>query len=272
MIFVDSHVHIYDCFDVDYLFDAALMNFQMAAKQKGTTHQASFVLLLTEGATEDWFHDVLKNSGRDGQGKKEISANWVGLFSEDLDSLTVFQNNCAESEMHLVGGRQVVTREKIEVLALYCTDFITDGLPLDETVDAVQRHGGIPVLPWGVGKWMGKRGGIIQRFLSTHPEKHIFLGDNGGRPRFWPTPNLFHLANKRGVTVLPGTDPLPIPAEAARVGSYGFCLDEKTIHGDSPVNCLKNALLSGDPSLSTFGGLLDNRLFLLNQLRLRFAS
>ena len=174
--------------------------------------------------------------------------------------------------MHLVCGRQIVTSEKIEVLALYCTDAIKHGLSLDETVRYVKHCGGIPVLPWGVGKWIGERGKVIRGYLFNHSERLLFLGDNGGRPRFWPTPDLFHYARKRGVPVLPGTDPLPIPEEAARVGSFGFYLDDKKDHDDSPVNYLKNALLSGQEPFFSYGCLQSTSLFVLNQLRMRFSS
>jgi len=272
MIFVDSHVHIYDCFDVDVLFDSALNNFQAVAEQYKTTQEISFVLLLTEGATEDWFHNVLTDIESDELGSKKISSQWSGLYSEKAGTLTVYRNDSPEEKIEIVAGRQVVTREKIEVLALFCQKRIAHGLSLAETVSAVERSGGIPVLPWGVGKWIGKRGEIIKQFLSDHLSKRPYLGDNGGRPLFWPTPDLFYFARKTGVVVLPGTDPLPIPAEAERIGSYGFYLDEKKTYNDSPAMYLKNALLSQEEEFVPFGRLLSSRLFFLNQLRLRFFS
>lgn len=271
LIFVDSHVHIYDCFDVDFFFDSALKNFQAAAAQQTTVQPVSFVLLLTEGAAEDWFHAMGASMGRDAREGVKISAKWKGLYSEEPGSLTVYRHESPDERIHLVGGRQVVTREKIEVLALYCTKIITDGLSLDETVNAAEQCGGIPVLPWGVGKWVGKRGKIIRRYLAAHPERRLFLGDNGGRPLFWPTPTLFQFARTRGIAVLPGTDPLPLPSEAARVGSYGFYLEEKMTHRESPVIYLKNALRSREKIFSPFGGLQSSRLFFINQLRLCFS-
>jgi hypothetical protein len=271
LIFVDAHVHIYDCFDVGFLFDSALKNFQAAAAQQAAVQPVSFVLLLTEGAAEDWFQVMLASIAQDVRESVKISAKWTGLYSEEPGSLTVFRHESPDERIHLVGGRQVVTREKIEVLALYCTKTITDGLSLDETVTAIEQCEGIPVLPWGVGKWVGKRGGIIKRYLVAHPERRLFLGDNGGRPQFWPTPALFHFARTRGVAVLPGTDPLPLAAEAARVGSYGFYLEEKMAHRDSPATYLRNTLRSQEIKFTPFGGLQSSRLFFMNQLRLRFS-
>ena len=271
MIFVDAHVHIYDCFDVDFLFDSVLKNFQAAAAQQAAVQPVSFVLLLTEGAAEGWFQVMLASIAQDVRESVKISAKWTGLYSEEPGSLTVFRHESPDERLHLVGGRQVVTREKIEVLALYCIKTIADGLSLDETMHAVEQCEGVPVLPWGVGKWVGNRGRIIKRYLVAHPERTLFLGDNGGRPLFWPTPALFHFARKRGVAVLPGTDPLPLPAEAGRVGSYGFYLEEKMAHRDSPATYLRNALRSPGKKISPFGCLQSNRLFFMNQLRLRFS-
>ncbi|MBU0664981.1 MAG: hypothetical protein KJ990_10610 [Proteobacteria bacterium] len=189
-----------------------------------------------------------------------------------MESLTLFRNDFPEEEIHVVAGHQVVTMENIEVLALFVRQGLPNGLSLHETVDRVKELGGIPVLPWGVGKWFGKRGKIIKEFLVNHEKGNLFLGDNGGRPCFWPTPNLFNLAEKTGVVVLPGSDPLPFPSEALRVGSFGFSLQENSLHGDSPTKCLKNALLSPNVTISPFGCLQENRLFFLNQFRLRRIS
>ncbi len=271
MIFVDAHVHVYDCFDIDLLLDSALSNFQEAAQQNRTAQKPlSYVLLLTEGKTESWFQTL--STTLDANRQCKITERWSAVDRGDVESLTVFRNDVPEKEIHIVAGRQVVTMENIEVLALFVKQGLTNGLPLHETVDRVKELGGIPVLPWGVGKWFGKRGEIIKDFLVNYGNSNLFLGDNGGRPRFWPTPNLFNLAKKTGAVVLPGSDPLPLPSEAQRVGSFGFYLDENSPQVDSPTKCLKNALLSPKVTISPFGCLQDNRLFFLNQFRLRSLS
>lgn len=271
MIFVDSHVHAYDCFDSDLLLDSALNNFQEAAKQHAIVHQPlSYVLLLAEGKKESWFQSLSATFETHRQGKKIV--RWSAVDSGEENSLMVCRNNSPENKIHVVAGRQVVTMENIEVLALFMKQPLPDGLPLPETVARVIQLGGIPVLPWGVGKWQGKRGRIIKKFLMHHESGHLFLGDNGGRPHFWPTPNLFAMAGKKGVVVLPGSDPLPLPGEALRVGSFGFYLHENSLYGDSPTKSLKSALLSPKVTISPFGCLQKNRLFFLNQFRLRLHS
>jgi hypothetical protein len=273
MIFIDSHVHIYDCFEVDLLLDSALSNFQTAASHHNTTGQPSFyVLLLTERENDNWFQRTLATVAARDQENGSISENWCATKAEDPDSLMVFRRDSADNRMYVVAGRQVVTKEKIEVLSLYSQEGIRDGIPLAETVNTIEQQNSIAVLPWGVGKWIGARGKAIETFLSAHKTGGLYLGDNGGRPSVWPTPTLFRLAEKKGVAVLPGTDALPLKGEACRIGSFGFFLNDALSPEEDPTSYLKKTLLSQEQAIVPFGRLQKNSLFLSNQLRLRFLS
>ncbi len=272
MIFVDGHVHIYDCFDVDLFLDAALNNFQKAAKQYESTGQASsFVLLLTEGKNENWFKQSLALLDKKDQKNENISANWRLAKTGNPHTLMAYRNKSPETNIHLVAGRQLVTNEKIEVLALYAQNSISDGLSLIETVAAIQQENAIPVLPWGVGKWIGARGKIIEAFLAAHETGILYLGDNGGRPSLWPRPTLFCLAEKKGIAVLPGSDALPLKSETRRVGGFGFYLDDALSQEKDPCTFLKHVLLSQKAPIVPFGHLQKNYLFMMNQLRLRLS-
>ncbi len=271
MIFADGHVHIYDCFEVDLLLDSALMNFQTAARNAGALESA-YVLLLTESKAESWFRNTLTGLHQDPDERNKISGRWYGTFSEESCSLEATSREFPDEKLYIAAGKQLVTSERIEVLALFCGEMIDDGLSLADTVQTVQKQGGIPVLPWGAGKWFGTRGAVIESFLRDHGQGILFVGDNGGRPRLWPTPKLFSKARQRGVAMLPGTDPLPLPGEAQRVGSFGFYLKEDASLAGSPVTCLKRALLSGKTAVKPYGNLLHTGTFLLNQFRLRFSA
>ena len=61
----------------------------------------------------------------------------------------------------------------------------------------------------GFGKWIGRRGAVLQKLLATHNYPYLFLGDNSGRPSFWSKPHYFQLAKKQAIRILPDTDPLP---------------------------------------------------------------
>ena len=53
----------------------------------------------------------------------------------------------------------------------------------------------------------------------------FFLGHNGGRPRFSPSPAAFRLAAKLGIRILPGTDYLTLPGQVERVGRRGAVVE-----------------------------------------------
>lgn len=267
MILIDAHVHIYDCFDLDLFFDSALTNFQKAATDQGLGSQPfSAILFLAEGTSCHWFQDQAEKCQTD---RHADSSGWTMIHNGDGLSLTACRHDYPEGKIHLVAGRQIVTAEKIEVLGLCCNSRVDDGLPLTATVDAIRQINGIPVIPWGVGKWFGQRGKILQHFLTAPPEKGLFLGDNGGRPSFWPTPTLFHLAGKKSIPILPGTDPLPLPHEAARVGSFGFFMDQPPPAPGSLASIVRDLLLTKQMAIHPFGRLQKVSRFFMNQLQIR---
>ena len=273
MIFVDSHVHMYDCFDVETLLDSASDNFQQASAHYNSTGKGSvYVLLLTETKNENWFEHTLRALQSEDTDTTDISKNWRITGSENPDVLIAKRCDSVETRIYIVSGFQIVTKEKIEVLALYSRQRISDGLSLTETIDHIVTENAVPVLPWGAGKWLGERGKTIETFLNNSGKVLFYLGDNGGRPGLWPTPTLFSSAKKKGVSVLPGTDALPLENETGRAGSFGFFLKDTLVQGEDPGNYVKNVLLSQELTVSPFGRLQKNSQFLFNQLRLRFSA
>ena len=119
--------------------------------------------------------------------------------------------------MHLFPGSQVVTRERLEVLALMTCERPGDGAPLDATVARIREAEGVPVIPWSIGKWWGRRGRVLRAFLASPGEGPLLLGDSLMRPAGWPAPAPFRLG-----PVIAGTDPLPLPGEEGLAGSYGI--------------------------------------------------
>jgi len=268
MIFVDAHVHIYDCFDIDFFLDSAWDNFRECTEQyAGKEKPSAYVLLLAASRKEKWLQALLDKIEESDQDPGKITSGWQYSSCSGEGAFILSRRDRPQEKLHLVAGRQIVTRERIEVLALFCTRNIADGMTFSQTMEAVWKADAIPVLPWGVGKWFGRRGRMIRDFLRE-AKQNIFLGDNGGRPRIWPTPDLFSVAREKSVSVLPGSDPLPLPHEAARVGRFGFSLDGKE-HENDPLPYLKSVLQSGSPSITPYGRLQGNWAFLVNQIRLK---
>ncbi len=268
MIFVDSHVHIYTCFDLELFFNSAQKNFQEVSKRSGSASgNIHFALLLTEDSSSNWFNDISEKIKEKG-GKSLSSGSWnINLAGED--SLYVKGNTEPSLLIQVIAGRQIVTAEKIEVLALLRNCSIPNALPLEDTIEKVIENDAIPVIPWGAGKWLGNRGKIITDYFLTLRSKPVFLGDNGGRPKFWPSPQLFEVTRKRGDYILPGSDPLPLKQEVNRVGSVGFFFDNQDSEPEDLAEYLREYLRSGNHSLQYFGDLQKNSTFFKNQLLLR---
>lgn len=267
MILVDAHVHIYDCFQLSDFFDTAARNFRATANQlsQDATNPFTALLLLSEGTNSCFFSRLKVNANRGKQIGEWTLARTGEPYSMRLE-------NISGQVLYLVAGRQIITSEKLEVLALITDIQFPDGLSLAETIKKVTEAGAIPILPWGVGKWLGKRGKIVREFLENYQGANIFLGDNGGRPRFWPTPRLFNLGRTKGIINLPGSDPLPITRDSSRVGSYGFYLMNWPIPYSKPAQSIKEILLQRKSPPHPYGSLLPIMKFFSNQRQLFLAS
>ncbi len=99
---------------------------------------------------------------------------------------------------------------------------IPDGLPAVEVIRRVIEAGGIPVLAWSPGKWLFARGRLVRDLIASDQGRILRLGDTTLRPTLWPAPRLMKLAHERGMTVIPGSDPLPLAGEERYAGTYGF--------------------------------------------------
>lgn len=206
---VDAHVHVHPLFPLEAFLEGALENFRTAAGRLGLT--ATGCLVLAEMAGSGWFRKAPGTVGA-----------WT-LASIGEEHSLVARRSTGES-LVVVAGRQIAVRERLEVLALGRDVEIPDGLPLDETLRRVRESGALPVLPWGFGKWSGRRGALVVATLAR-PGGELYLGDNSNRLQLAGMPRLLREAGQRGVLVLPGTDPLPFPSHAGRAGSFGFVLE-----------------------------------------------
>ena len=261
MILCDGHVHIHDCYPIDAFLSATFDNFTVVSnKACKETEGARFVLWLTESAGMDKFTELLEINGKD---KHRSNGIWRVRATQDTIS------SIAESdrgELILIAGRQIVSAEKIEILALGTREQIADGAPLTETIEQTVSIGALPVVPWGFGKWIGKRGKIVEQVLKT--SENLFIGDNGGRIAGFSEPGLFRLARNRHIPILPGTDPLPFPYEYKRVGSYGW-LQGGSLNDSRPGESLKDRLRNSRRATSCFGSLQNAGKFIQNQTRMQ---
>ncbi len=120
---------------------------------------------------------------------------------------------------YVMAGRQIVTSEKLEVLALTADPDIPDGTPATEALAAIRAGGALPVLCWSPGKWAGERGRLVRELIENGSPSDFVLGDTTLRPNGWRVPPLLEFGRARGFRVIQGTDPLPFAGEEARLGT-----------------------------------------------------
>lgn len=263
VVLVDAHVHVYPNFKPSLLFSSAYGNFACHAKLHGSGAAAwQGILMLSETSACNWFAQVhaAATASFDGWSVARIAG----------DDLTLSVTGPAQQRLLIIAGRQVNSREGVEVLTLATGADVGDGATLDETIRGGVEAGAVVILPWGAGKWLGSRGKLVARTLAEN-KAGVFAGDNGGRPWLWPRPAVFAAAERRGRPVLSGTDPLPIAGHESRVGRYGFIM-RGALDETRPGSDLRQRLLGSTvESLQPFGRCESVHGFALSQLRLRLA-
>jgi hypothetical protein len=167
----------------------------------------------------------------------------------------------------VVAGRQIETREGLEVLALGTAQRFEPDMGFEEALRAAVEADAVAVVPWGFGKWWFRRGRLLDRVLRSPPVA-FQLGDNAGRPVAATEPRHFRAARSQGMAMLPGSDPLPLLGENDKVGRYGFVLDHAPTSG-RPANELKDALRSLTDSPRPFGRRERFVRFCLSQLAMQ---
>lgn len=235
MVFFDSHVHIYPDYSLDILFDSFWSN------------STSFA----------------------GAGDYRVMAVMLRSFQDSLSGLLAsfspsawkicegpegsFAARSGEREIIILPARQVAAREKIEALGIFGEKAVPDGLPLDETIRRLSDSGYLPVLAWGLGKWLFKRSRFVRSAIDgASSVRDLMLGDSALRPSFWGTPLPMRLAAGKGLRIIHGSDPLPVKGDEANAGRYASLLNAD-VNPSAPASSLLNLLLSEDTVVTAVG-------------------
>ena len=221
MLLLDAHVHVYPEYDRAVLLGSALRHLSARA-----TPGDALALVLVEREGVDVFGEWEAGKGLpDGWTATAIDPTAVRLRYDRGGVMTVF------------AGRQVACAERLEILGVCTRAPVPDGVSCEEAVAALRASGGVPVLAWGVGKWLFKRAKLVRSLLAAHAPDALPLCDTSLRPVFWPRP-----AAMRGVRpVLCGSDPLPRLGEERQAGRYA-CAVPVDIAGPNPSALLRGAL------------------------------
>jgi hypothetical protein len=264
-LLIDAHVHVHDCFPLDTFFEQAHRNFEQAVREHGW-EPALGVLMLTESAGVDWFGRLAGTAAGSPVDPGTRRASWTIQATFDPAALVAASGG---RRLLLVAGRQVVAQEGLEVLLLGTRSSVPDGRPIRDVLAEGARLGALRVIPWGAGKWLFGRGKLLNDLIAAaRPGNGFFLGDGAGRPFFWSKPRHFDRAERLGLRVLPGTDPLPFPRQAGRAGSFGFRLDG-AVDLASPAEGIKAALRDPRSRLTPFGPRERLAPFVRNQIAMQ---
>jgi hypothetical protein len=197
-----------------------------------------------------------------------IGRQWQ-LVPTAEDCSVVAQTDNQEAIL-LIAGHQFATREEIELLIFATRQRPADGQPLAALLSASAPLDSILVLPWGAGKWLGARGALIRSAIGQARQPSIWLGDSGNRPAFWPPLRVLPKTARERVGNFAGSDPLPLPGELDRIGSYGFSLSAP-VSLETPASDIQTALSQDRSALRHFGRPMGAGRFLRNQILLRSA-
>jgi len=203
-VVADTHVHLYECYDIGRALRC------LHGRLGGVDSGAERLAFLAERGDCDAFADILE---------KRLLVDGFDVDPGSGDGTLVLRAQDG-SRLWLMAGRQVVTAERIEILGLALTQSVTDGLSAEDTVLAVREGGGVPVVAWALGKWLGARGSVVRSLIDRCQPGDIVVGDSSLRPASWRAPALMRRARARGLPVVAGSDPLPFAGEETWMGAY----------------------------------------------------
>ena len=247
-VLCDTHVHCYQFEQLSKLLDCALSNF---AKQGLADAR---VLFFTDGERDKTWPQLLPlaEAGHELHG-------WTLQLAGDTGFISAKN---ASNELLLAPARQVNSANRIEFLLLGCDENIAQGLHEEDLATQYGSRFAV-ICPWGVGKWLGARGKLMNELIQKHADK-LILGDNGGRPTLWSRVPQFTQSERR---VLNGSDPLPIDGELERIAAFGVSLEIQTDR--LTLSGLLEALKSGDHK--NYGKGMSLRRFIASQIAMRRA-
>ena len=187
-----------------------------------------------------------------------------------------FLNDDTSERLDIIFGNQIITAEGLEVLSYGHVSAIPARAALTETIDAAMQQQALVILPWGFGKWLGKRGHYLtdqtdKLSLSGKAFETCFLGDSGARLSMTQPPPILAKAAQMGMRDLPGSDPMPFTSNYRKLGTRGFSVSLPMDH-TQPLACIKKALAQSDAQPQLFGQGETLAGFIYNQSRMQIRK
>jgi len=251
ILLIDGHVHIYPYYNVSRAIKNGINNLQLAFKKSaGLSYRERdngyiLIWLLTERSDCNFFKQVIDAPHKFG------NDNIKFLPGDENEAILVEIEG--KPMLYILAGRQIVTKEGLEILSLASTYYQKDKeKSIGEVINSIVNSGGIAALNWAPGKWFFSRGKVIKRVIEEYAPENLVICDTSLRNTLWPMPKLMIAAQKRGFKIIAGSDPLPFNSEEKYIGSYGFYLT-----GDFDINypakSLQLLLKQAQVNISFFG-------------------
>lgn len=240
-VILDAHLHLYPCFNLNRALDIVWDRLNQWSSPGAP--RPRFMALVAERTGDPPLSDWIARPPARAGGTWSISA-------EKGRGIWLCQRSDGAS-ITLIVGCQFATREKMEVLTLGPQAVPLNGLPIREIVAYLRATGQIPILPWSPGKWLFKRGRIVQELVEQMAPA-LALCDTAIRPRGIPAPAIFARARHLNCHIFAGSDPLPLAGEENGLGSYATGLADVDASGD-PVEIVQNALTNPSKPVAILG-------------------
>jgi len=251
---IDGHVHLHRAHPIEAALDAAVMNFRRSRAWKPGDRPPRAMLWLVETPAE--------------AASDRLRGTEAGHWSVDeRDAVTWEIHRPDGARLTLIRGRQVATGEGLEVLLVGTTEQVPGGRSLAETIEPHLKSPVLVMLPWGFGKWTGRRGRAVARAYEAYAARGLRLADIGVRPRWLPAPTLFRRSAADGRPVFAGSDPFPFRDTGDRIGSAGFVA--RDLPDDSGWCEMSAALRTAGSPFERFGRPVGCLSFLSLQVRMQ---
>jgi len=253
-LLIDGHVHVYPHYNLKSVLQNGISNLTLAAR-KSSAFNAKItenysddvfpVWFLAERSDCNFFEDAIKM-------KKKVENNGFRMIPSD-ETETLIVEKAGKPILYILAGRQIVTKEGLEILSIASNLFQKDReKTIDDVISSIVDANGVPTLNWAPGKWFFNRGKAVKRLLEEKSPENLLICDTSLRPTVWPTPRQMATAIKRGVKVIAGSDPLPFYDEEKYIGSYGFCLTGEFNH-QRPAFSIRSLLRKPDKNIFLIG-------------------
>ncbi|MEO0344797.1 MAG: hypothetical protein AAF229_00955 [Pseudomonadota bacterium] len=257
--FVDAHVHLHPA----QLSPSSLVALADDAASNLTVSRPSLLWCLADMPGVDTLNAIREPSFVRSLSRLSVACQEDGSHGARLSA--------DQWQLYIMNGSQIVSAEGLELLTIggkiASSSSSSPAAELADLIDTTISAGFLPVVPWGAGKWLGRRGSVVSGLLKSRFRLgHLAIADSGVRPAGWRRPSQFLLAEEQGYVVLHGSDPLWVGSDQQRAGRFGFLLDGSW--EDSPLDQLRT-LLRRPASQRFFGRKISPWYFLKTQTMLR---